>query len=102
MIEMTVCFSLDFIVTSAYYYRIPDEDSRCRKRMRNVGILVETVTRRHIPYFAGTDFDFDTVNFPFQDSDAPCSTSYGVYISQLIHFARVFSHGYDFDTRSKV
>ena len=29
------------------------------------------------------DFDFDIVNFPFQDGDVPCSTSYGVYISQL-------------------
>ena len=31
------------------------------------------------------DFDFDIVNFPFLDGDVPRSTSYGVYISQLIH-----------------
>ena len=30
------------------------------------------------------DFDFDILNFPFLDEDVPCSTSYGVYISQLI------------------
>ena len=30
------------------------------------------------------DFDFENVNFPFLDGDAPRSTSYGVYISQLI------------------
>ena len=30
------------------------------------------------------DFDFDIVNFPFLVGDVPCSTSYGVYISQLI------------------
>ena len=35
------------------------------------------------------DFDFDIVNFPFLDGDVPCSTSYGVYVSQLIRFARV-------------
>ena len=35
------------------------------------------------------DFDFDIVNFPFLDGDVPLSTSYGVYISQLIRFARV-------------
>ena len=34
------------------------------------------------------DFDFDIVNFPFLDGDIPRSTSYGVYISQLIRFAR--------------
>ena len=34
------------------------------------------------------DFDFEIVNFPFLDGDVPRSTSYGVYISQLIRFAR--------------
>ena len=35
------------------------------------------------------DFNFEIVNFPFFDVDVPCSPSYGVYISQLIRFARV-------------
>ena len=48
------------------------------------------------------DFDFDIVNFPFLDGDVPRSTSYGVYISQLIRFARVSSHVNDFNTRNKV
>ena len=43
------------------------------------------------------DFDFDIVNFPFLDSDVPRSTAYGVYISQLIRFARVSSHVADFN-----
>ena len=30
------------------------------------------------------DFDFEIVNFPFLDGDVPHSTSYGVYISQLV------------------
>ena len=38
------------------------------------------------------DFDLDMVNFPILDDDVPRSTSYGVYISQLIRFARVSSH----------
>ena len=33
------------------------------------------------------DFDFDIVNFSFLDGDIPRSTSYGVYISQLIRFS---------------
>ena len=48
------------------------------------------------------DFDFDIVNFPFLDGDVPRSTSYGVYISQLIRFARVSSRVDDFNTRNKV
>ena len=34
------------------------------------------------------DFDFDIVNFPFLDRDV----TYGVYISQLIRFARASSN----------
>ena len=46
--------------------------------------------------------DFDIVNFPFLDGDVPRSTSYGVYISQLIRFARVSSHVDDLNIRNKV
>ena len=42
------------------------------------------------------------MNFPFLDGDVPCSASYGVYISQLIRFARVSNHVDDFNTRNKV
>ena len=48
------------------------------------------------------DFDFDIVNFPFLDGDVPRSTSYGIYISQLIRFNRVSSHVGAFNTRNKV
>ena len=41
------------------------------------------------------DFDFDIVNFSFLDGDVSRSTSYGVYISQLIRFAA------DFNARNK-
>ena len=46
------------------------------------------------------DFDFDIVNFPFLDDDAPRSTSYGVYISQLIRFSRESSYVDDLNTRN--
>ena len=48
------------------------------------------------------DFDFEIVNLPFLDGDVPCSTSYGVYISQLIPFARASSYVADFNTRNKL
>ena len=48
------------------------------------------------------DFDLYIVNFTFLDGDVPRTTSYGVYISQLIRFARVSSHVDDFNTRNKV
>ena len=48
------------------------------------------------------DFDFEIFNFPFLDVDVPSSTSYGVYISQLICFARTSSYVTDFNSRNKL
>ena len=48
------------------------------------------------------DFDFEIVNFLLLDGDVPRSTSYGVYISQLIRFARASSYVADFNTRNKL
>ena len=42
------------------------------------------------------NFNFDIVNFPSLDGDVPQRPSYGVYISQLIRFARASSHVTDF------
>ena len=53
-------------------------------------------------YYKRDDFDFEIVNFPFLDGDVPRAVSYGVYISQLIRFARVSSHVTDFNTRNKL
>ena len=47
------------------------------------------------------DLDFDIVNFPFLDGDVPRRASYGVYILQLIRFARVCNHVADFNARNK-
>ena len=45
-------------------------------------------------------FNFEIVNFPFLDGDVPRSPSYGVYISQLIRFARVCSNVDDLKDRN--
>ena len=46
------------------------------------------------------DFNFEIVNYPFLDGDVHRSPSYGVYISQLIRFARVCSNVHDFNNRN--
>ena len=48
------------------------------------------------------DFDFEIVNLPLLDGDIPRSTSYGVYISPPIPFARASSYVADFNTRNKL
>ena len=47
------------------------------------------------------DLEFDIVNFPFMDGDVPRRPSYGLYISQLIRFARVCSNVEDFNARNE-
>ena len=49
-----------------------------------------------------TIVDFEIVNSPFWDGDVPCSTSYGVCISQLVRFARASSDVADFNTCNKL
>ena len=46
------------------------------------------------------NFNFEILNFPFLDGDVPRSPSYGVYIFQLIRFARVCSNVDDFNNRN--
>ena len=49
----------------------------------------------------GMIYNFDIVNFPFINGDVPQRPSYGVYIFQLIRFARASSHVTDFNNRNK-
>ena len=46
-------------------------------------------------------FNFEIVNFPFLGGDVPGFPSYGIYISQLICFARVCSYVSDFNNRNQ-
>ena len=46
-------------------------------------------------------FNFDIVNVSFFDDDVPQRPSYGVYIFQIIRFARASSHVTDFNNRNK-
>ena len=42
------------------------------------------------------DFNFKIVNFPYLDSNIPRNPAYGVYISQLVRYARICSRKDDF------
>ena len=48
------------------------------------------------------DFNFDIVNFPFLCGNIPHSPSYGVYISQLIRYARASTLYDDFLIRCRL
>ena len=48
------------------------------------------------------DFNFPIVYFPFLSSNIPSAPTYGVYVSQLIRYARACSNYQDFMERGKV
>ena len=47
------------------------------------------------------DFNFPIVNFPFLCGNIPASPSYGVFVSQLIRYARACSFYHDFILRTR-
>ena len=51
-------------------------------------------------YHKRDDLNFEIVNFSFLDGDVPRSPSYGVYIFQLIRFARMCSNVEDLNNRN--
>ena len=65
------------------------------------GISLQPLDHQIWKAAANNYIPIDIVNFPFLDGDVPRRPSYGVYISQLIRFARVCSHVDDFNTRNK-
>ena len=64
----------------------------------NLSITNDIVSSK--TYDKRDDFNFEIVNFPFLDGDVPRSPSYGVYISQLIRFARVYYNVDGFNNRN--
>ena len=63
-------------------------------------LSISNVTVSTKMYNKRNDFDFDNVNFPYLDGDLPWRTSYGIHISQLIHFARASLNLSDFITKT--
>ena len=65
--------------------------------------IIESNNRLNTKLYDKTDnCDFHIVNFPSYSSNIPSSPSYGVYISQLIRYARCYSYYDDFGYRHKL
>ena len=56
----------------------------------------------HDSYDKCDDFDFLIVNFPYLSSNIPEFPAYGVFVSQLIRYARVGSKYEDFLFRGSI
>ena len=51
-------------------------------------------------YDKRNDFGFSIVNFPLLSGDVPSLPSYGIYISQLVRFARCCTSVFDFHSKN--
>ena len=71
------------------------KDDACLLRIINCQLTTRLYDKRD-------DFNFPIVNFSFLSSNIPSAPAYGVYVSQLIRYARTCSNYQDFMERGKV
>ena len=76
--------------TELQLYKAKSSDTEAPFLDLNLSITNGIVSSKF--YDKRDDFNFEIVHFPFLAGDIPRSPSYGVYISQLIRFARVCSN----------
>ncbi|CAH3182209.1 unnamed protein product [Porites lobata] len=81
-------------------------DTETHKGLNPYGFLLDTniKTGDNTPfrisiYDKRKDFAFRIVNFPHMDSNSPANPAYGVYISQLVRYARICTSKVDFINR---
>ena len=79
---------------------VKNKDSNCCQGGKIQGVRGSCKLSTRL-YDKRDDFDFHIANFPFLSSNIPSGLSYGVYILQLIRYARCCSHYDDFRYRHK-
>ena len=82
----------NFAQMVSYIYPTEDQLNKANSLDTEAPFLDLSITNGIVSYRIydkPVDLNFEIVNFPFLDGDVPRSPSYGVYISQLICFARV-------------
>ena len=72
-----------------------------RKEIKRYNCTMPRTYTRSTPYHISVydkrdDFDFRIVNFPHMDSNIPANPAYGIYISQLVRYARICTSKVDF------
>ena len=80
------------------FSKVNSSDTEARFLDLNLSISNVTVSTK--TYDKRDDFDFDIVNFQFLYGDVPRRISYGMYISQLVRFARASSSVSDVNCRN--
>jgi hypothetical protein len=102
---LAVAFNLTFRYIDSYVDSIyPNEleikdTTECSISASYLDVLLKLETNDKLTiqfYNKRDDFNFFIVKFPYLCSNIPASPAYGVYISQLIHYARACSAYHQF------
>ena len=75
---------------------VKSNSDSCHTPFLDLDITIENGLLITRIYDKRDDFDFPIVNFPFLDGDIPFTSSYGIYISQLVRFRRSCTKVSDF------
>jgi hypothetical protein len=79
---------------------VPDESDG--KKVPFLDLLIKIEESRHIStsiYDKRDSFDFPIVNFPVLTGNIPCKSSYGVFVGELVRYARACTYLGDFKHR---
>ena len=83
-------------VASYFMYRVSREGKYCTKFLNQYSFIYDSGQLSTKIYDKWDDFNFKIINFPNMCSNIPASPAYGVYISQLIRYARASNNYSDF------
>ena len=107
-VRPSVCPShLTFLRTPPTFLFAADRRRRRRCMSGNVrpsvllDVSIEVLDRRFFTktYDKRDDYSFEIINYPDLGGNIPQGAAYGVYISQVLRYARVCSEKTDFDQR---
>ena len=63
--------------------------SACKSNFQDMTISIYQGKFHFSLYDKRNDYDFDVISFPFLDGNIPKGQSYGVFMSQLVRYARI-------------
>ena len=95
-------FCLAFVLSLNKYLEIKEIDSSTFASYLDCFLYMDNGKLSTRLYNKRDDFNFPIVNLPFLSSYIPPGPAYGVYVSQLIRYARVCSKYQDFIDRGKL
>ena len=81
---------------------VPDDSDGLTTPFLDLQITIKNNTISTSIFDKRDDFDFPIVSFPTLSGNIPTKSSYGVFIGELVRYARAYTHYKDFNTRTMI